>query len=406
MQWYHEYTADPEQSDELHSIVAIDCIDFGDINDAYGRTAGDEVISEFAKRFDTLKKIFLERSMGAEFLIGFDHVIERGGKDLKKIEDLIADPVKVGDGFIDIDAHIGVANRDEGRTVKDIATGVDLAVRESKKAGSASALVFYNDRMKREMEDKIEITAMLKQSIKEESFVVLYQPQVDAKTNEVCGYEALVRMKGDAYYPGQFIPVAEMSGLVIDIDRIVTKKVIQQLATWKKRHKRLAPVSINYSAVQFKDESYIDFLLDLLAKNDVPASLLKIEITESMFMDDQDRAEELFARLADAGIPMALDDFGTGYTSLSRVTEIPAKVVKIDKSLVDAYIVPGKEHILDNLVRLVHGMGKTVIVEGVETHDQLVVCRELGCDIVQGYYFSKPLLPEAAAQFKPPAEES
>ena len=404
-QWFNEFTGDPERAEALKSIVAIDFVDFGDINDAYGRAAGDEVILQFSKRFDGLDKLFLVRSMGAEFLIGFDHTVERDGKDLEEIRQLLEEPVKVGDSYVDVDAHIGVANREGGRSVSDLVTGVDLAVREAKKAGSGYSLVYFTDSMKREMEEKIEITALLKQSIKDMSFVVLFQPQVDPKANEVCGYEALVRMKGDAFYPGQFIPVAEMSGMVVEIDRIVTEKVVHQLATWRKRHKRLVPVSINYSAAQLRDESYVDFLLGLLEEHDVPPSLIKIEITESMLMDDKAKADELFARLKAEGITMALDDFGTGYTSLSRVATIPASMVKIDKSLVDAYAIPGQEGPLDNLVRFVHGIGKSVVAEGVETTEQLDICNKLGVDIIQGYYYSPPLLPERACQFRPSVAE-
>jgi EAL domain-containing protein (putative c-di-GMP-specific phosphodiesterase class I) len=334
-------------------------------------------------------------------LLGFSHEIEQDGMEIKLIRAIFEKPFAIDEFELEVTASLGVVNRTAAMSVEETISAVDLATREGKKGGLKGSLFFYNTTLKKEMEDKLAITSYLKQSILDENFVVLYQPQVDTVSNDVGGYEALVRLEGDAYYPGQFIPVAEQSGMVIEVDRIVTKKVVQQLATWKKRHKRLRPVSINYSAVQLKDEGYVDFLIDLLKRYDVAPNLIKIEITESLLLGSEEQTDQLFSRLKSAGIAMALDDFGTGYTSLSRVTTIPADVVKIDKSLVDAYMVPGKERFLDDLTRLVHGLKKKIIVEGVETKEQLEICRELGCDMVQGYYFSKPLLPERAAQFEP-----
>lgn len=402
MQWFSEFMGNPDNVGLVRALIEVDFVDFGDVNDAYGQAVGDEVLRVFADRFEGIgEKAFLVRSTGSGFLMGFDDAVRSNGPELAAIRDIIRQPVVLDDAEIEVDAHIGASNLYDAHTIGDMVAGVDLAVRDAKKGGTANTAVFYNERMKGEMEEKIGVTALLKQSIKDESFVILYQPQISLTTANVCGYEALVRMKDNAYYPGQFIPVAEMSGLIIDVDRIVTKKVVQQLAVWKQRGERLVPVAINFSAVQLRDEGYIDFLLDLLRENDVPPTYVKIEITESLLLDDEEGVNELFARLVAEGIPVALDDFGTGYTSLSSVATMPAEIVKIDKSLVDEYAVRGKERFLDNLVRLVHDLDKQIIVEGVETSDQLKICHKLGCDVVQGYFFSRPLPPEEAAAYDP-----
>lgn len=402
MEWFKEFMSNPENQGLVKALVEIDFVDFGDVNDSYGQAVGDAVLQVLADRLDAINgKLFLIRSAGSEFIMGFARMISVDSPELQVVWRTIRQPVVLDDAEIELDAQIGVSNMDTALSPEDMIIGADLAVREARKDGTVNSAVFYQERMKREMEEKISVTACLKQSIKEESFVVLYQPQVSLHTDDVCGYEALVRIKGDAFYPGQFIPVAEMSGLVIDVDRIVTKKVVQQLGVWKRNGERIVPVAINFSAVQLKDEGYVDFLIDLLWRNDVPPVYVKIEITESLLLGDEGGADKLFERLGAAGIPVALDDFGTGYTSLSSVATMPAKIVKIDKSLVDEYAVRGKERFLDNLIRLIHDLDKEIIIEGVETTDQLQLCRELGCDVVQGYFFSKPVPPEDAAQFDP-----
>ena len=402
VQWFREFAANTANIENVKALVQIDFMDFGDVNDSYGQATGDAVLKEYSDRLEAIEeKAFLVRSTGSEFIMAFTNEITADGPELKNIWDLLKEPVVLDDAEIEVNPRIGFANLSDALSLDDMVVGVDLAVREAKQERIANMAVRYEERMKHEMEEKIGVTALLKQSIKEESFVVLYQPQISLHENDVYGYEALVRMKGDAYYPGQFIPVAELSGLVIDVDRIVTKKVVQQLAEWKRRGQRIVPVAINYSAVQLKDVGYVDFLVDLLKENDVEPAYVKIEITESLLLGDEGGADRLFERLGAEGIPVALDDFGTGYTSLSSVATMPANIVKIDKSLVDEYALPGKERFLDNLVRLVHDLDKSVIVEGVETADQLQICRDLGCDIVQGYFFSKPLPPEDAAQYEP-----
>lgn len=400
LQWLNEYMADPANARKIKSVVKIDIDDFIDINDSYGHAAGDIVIKEFAERLRKLKPEIIVNPTVDEFILGFDHKFNSGDANEKRIRETIDRSVNIQDFDISVSACLGIANVSKDLKASDLFSAADLAMRFAKEAAGKHSTVYYRSEMRDEVESRLQITDKLKEAIDSENLNVLYQPQVDTQTLDVTGYEALVRLEGNEYYPSEFIPVAEMSGLVIEIDRVVTKKVIQQLATWKKRHKRLRPVSINYSATQIKDVAYIDYVEKLLKEYDVAPNLIKIEITESLMIDKKDHAVRLFKRLQEAGIAIALDDFGTGYTSLARMSAIPADIVKIDKSLVDAYMQPGKEGFIDNLTQLIHGLDKKVIVEGVETEEQYKICKKLGCDVIQGYYFSKPLLPERAAQFE------
>lgn len=396
MQFLHD-----EKNGSIQSIVSIDLNDFGDINDSYGHDCGDYVLKEISRRLSEIDSKLLVRSAGDEFILVLGERVEPESALLAQIMNVFDEKVAFGDSVLDIEASYGVANWDESMDESSIVQCVDLAIRNAKVVGGGDSVFFYDEQMKRDMERKLEITDYLKLAIAEESPVVLFQPQVNTYDKSVYGYEALVRLKDNAYFPDQFIPVAEAAGLVSSIDRIVTKKVIQQQAAWRAEGREMKVVSINYSAAQLRDETYCDFVESLLREYDVEPRYLKIEITESMMLENEGLAEELFSRLEQMGISLALDDFGTGYSSLYRMATTPAEYVKLDKSLVDTYMVPGKEDFIDHLTQLIHGIDKKIIVEGVETAEQYAICKRMGCDIIQGYFFARPLPSAEAGAFDP-----
>ena len=398
-----QYLKDPATGDKVKAVVQIDVNDFADVNDSYGHAFGDEVIKILAMRLTRVKADFLARTGGDDFVLAFNDPLDSSSSALSHIERIFNDPIVVGDNKVEIASTVGIANREEGMTGEDLITFSDLAHNSAKEEGLHQP-VFYTDEMRENMERKLTITEYLKQAIADENIVVLWQPQVDTEKLTVYGYEALCRLEGNKYFPDQFIPVAEISGLVNPLDRIVTKKVIQQLGAWLKEGREdVGVASINFSAAQLRDKGYCDFLAEQLAINKVPPHLLKIEITESMIIGNEDDADLLFDRLRSMGITLALDDFGTGYSSLYRMANRPVDFVKLDKSLVDTFMVPGKEGFIDDVTRLIHGLGKTIVVEGVETYEQYQMCMSFGCDIIQGYFFARPMSAEEAISLDPNA---
>jgi len=237
--------------------------------------------------------------------------------------------------------------------------------------------------------------------LENDGFFMLYQPQVDVMSRRLVGFEALARAKGRDLPPGKFIPVAEKNGLIWKIGRVTTELVVRQIAAWRDAGKALYPISINFSSMQLSDEGYLSFLKALLERYRVPAGLVEIEITESCFVGKTDYAINLFEQFKAMGITLLMDDFGTGYSSLGYLTYLPVDVIKLDKSIVDTYLVPGKDHFIQNVIRLVHDLDKKIIIEGVETRGQARRLRDLGADIIQGYYFSKPIPPENTIDFMP-----
>ena len=273
------------------------------------------------------------------------------------------------------------------------------AMYEAKVRGK-NGLVIYDDDMKKKAQEEIVIKEKLQHAFDNDGFFMLYQPQIDSQTKKVSGYEALVRMKEPGIYPGQFIPVAERSGWIWRIGRITTELVIKQLAAWRDEGKELHPVSVNYSSNQLNDHGYVGFVEDLLKKYDIPPNLLEIEITEGLFLEKSALADEIFRRFKDLGIRLLMDDFGTGYSSLGYLTYIPVDVIKLDKSLVDTYLVDGKDSFIKNIIHLMHDLDKEMIIEGVEEEWQFNRLREFGADTIQGYFFSKPIPADEAIVFQ------
>ena len=194
--------------------------------------------------------------------------------------------------------------------------------------------------------------------------------------------------------------LTEKNGWIWRLGRITTELTIRQLALWRGLGYQLQPVSINYSSRQVSDSEYISFLEDLLRRYNIPSSLLEIEITESVFLDRTTHAEILLDRFRKAGIRLVMDDFGTGFSALGYLTYIPVETIKLDRSLVNNYLVEDNDSIIRDVINLSHDLGKSMVVEGVETGWQYERLKEFGADTIQGYYFSKPLAPQDAIAWR------
>lgn len=443
MQWLTAYAAS-DASKRVRSVLEVALLDLGDLDELHGIDTADAVVKTLAKRLNGIDSIFLVRPNQSDFLLGFDVDLQRGSAPLDEVERVLRSPVKVGESAIAVSPCIGVLNRERGMSIEEMVAGVDLAIRQAEPTGASGEVVFYENDMRVAEEHKYDITSLLKKAIANDDLSVLYQPQIELATNEVVGYEALVRLRGDKYPPEQFIPIAEANGQIVELDRMVARKVVQQLATWKKRKQRIRPVSINFSYGQLCDEDFVSYLTTLLEEYGVARKLLRVDIKESLFVNDMAKARSFVDELYKAGFGIAIDGFGAGYTSIPRVMQIPVDAVKLDRSLTegllahvsDSSATPASaesaadaaavassdssasdaasasntdsaaaanaaDEAITSLIDLVHEAGKIVVVEGVETLQQLEVCRNKGCDVVQGFFFSEPLLPESVLRYKP-----
>jgi EAL domain-containing protein (putative c-di-GMP-specific phosphodiesterase class I) len=308
---------------------------------------------------------------------------------------LTHEPVEADDQSIEISCSAGIVVRDGDQALEELMTDADLALYEARESSGRSRYAYYSAQMRKKIDDRRQVISSLERAIVEESFRVVYQPQIDLATGKLYGFEALCRFKDDLYYPNEFIPVAEGVGLIIQVDRIVTKKVVEQMRVWRDAGFEVPSVSINYSPIQLKDTEYCSWLTGLLDEAQIPTNLIKLEVTESGSFDGW-KARDFFREVHEAGMRLALDDYGTGYSTLSAVSDYPMDDIKLDKSVIDSHLQPGSEHYLDSLVSFIHGLGRCVVAEGVEDEVQIVLARQLGIDYIQGYYYSPPLEASAA----------
>jgi EAL domain-containing protein (putative c-di-GMP-specific phosphodiesterase class I) len=249
---------------------------------------------------------------------------------------------------------------------------------------------------------RLELEGDLRRAIERNEFRVYYQPEILLENGRIVGMEALVRWEHPELgllFPSEFIPVAEETGLIIPIGRLVFELAGRQARAWRE----LCPgvprpiVWVNLSAKQFRQPNLVDEVAEVLQNSGLDPSGLGLEITESVVMEDAPATSGTLLQLKDVGVRLAIDDFGTGYSSMSYLKRFPVDYLKIDRSFVDNLKEEGTEDevIMSGMIGLAHGLGLKVIAEGVDTAGQLVRLRELGCEIAQGYYFSEPLAAES-----------
>ncbi|MCR5791193.1 MAG: EAL domain-containing protein [Lachnospiraceae bacterium] len=385
------------------AYVMADIDSFKSLNATYGHEVADELLKKIATglKMEALnRRWIIARYSGDQFLIILSEPLSEDHPSLQLIRDIFEEPFVSGNIELKLSVSIGVSNADGVLSAEDHINNAEEAMFAAKRTGRGHTF-FYSEKLQEKAREEKRIREILRESFDNDGFFMVYQPKVDVKKLTLCGYEALIRMKQPGVYPGQFIPIAEKNGWIWRIGRITTELVVRQLAAWRDEGHELYPVSINFSSNQISDEGYVGFLEELLQKYDIAPKYVEIEITEGLFLDRTAQAEELFKRFKDMGIRLLMDDFGTGYSSLGYLTYIPVDVVKLDKTLVDNYLVDGKDSFINDVIRLIHDLKREMTVEGVEEKWQYSRLKEFGADTIQGYYFSKPLPAEEAIRFVP-----
>ena len=404
-----------------YSMVFVGIDNFHTINESYGHDMGDRVMVEMGKRLLSFAKEIPDQrtvyryGMGLFLLVCEGVQFTRDSSEVQKIASIAQTPIALvdqetagdakgnapGTDALRLHASLGIATSSGSDDPEQVIRNCHMALDRARE-GEERGIYAYSNDLLQQMSHSNKVQELLEQAVEDELFYMVYQPQVNLSTRTVSGYEALVRMKDGAVSPGEFIPLAESNGLILRIGRITTKLVVQQLAAWRDEGMELRPVSINYSSMQMADTGYVDYLFELLEEYRIDPSLIEIEITERLVMHHETESSTFFGRLQQAGIKILMDDFGTGYSSLNYLAYIPVDVIKFDKSIVDAFLVSeadtaekgsdsrGNEFVR-NLVRMSHGLGKTVIVEGVEELWQAELLADLEADAIQGYCFSRPL---------------
>ncbi len=385
------------------SLFLIDLDRFKNVNDTLGHPIGDALLRQVSER---LKSVMGEH--GQVGRLGGDEfkAVLPGTVDIGLLESLartlieqVSRPYKIEGNRILIGASVGIAIGDPGRACADsMIRNADLALYSAKAAGRGKH-AFFEPSMHSEAADRQVLENDLRQAIERGELEVMYQPIVLAATEEISGFESLVRwthpVRGPIS-PEKFIPLAEECGLIGKIGQWVLETALKEAVNWPD-HVRVA---INLSPIQFNDPGIVDTIARIMDQSGVKPAQVELEITEGVFLADGDSTDDTFSRLKKLGVRLALDDFGTGYSSLGYLKKAPFDKIKIDQSFVRGAASPTSRNsaIIRAIVSLAESLQMETCAEGVETHDDLALIRELGCSHVQGYIFGKPAATEEARQ--------
>ena len=392
---------------DSHQLIGVFCIDldrFKTINDSLGHSLGDQILKLMADRLAGLveEPRMVSRQGGDEFLLLVPQAV-----DLQQLAQLanqvvqsIAEVLIADDRKWVITASMGIAvYPHDGHSLDELMRRAENALYRAKGQGG-NRYCFFTQEMDADVHARMEMESLLHDAAANSELQVVYQPKIIAATGEIAGAEALIRWNNPTLgnvSPLRFIPLAEETGLISSIGEWVMHRVCRELLQWREQGLGLTKIAINLSATQFRRHDMCQLVEGLLAQYGLPASAIDLEITESTLMQDVEKANQVLLALQKIGVTVSLDDFGTGYSSLSYLKHFPLNTLKIDKSFVDRIPLDHADSaIAQTIIALARNLGMTVVAEGVETAAQFEFLRDKGCDLIQGYYFSKPV---AATEF-------
>ncbi|MBF0267399.1 MAG: PAS domain S-box protein [Alphaproteobacteria bacterium] len=400
-------TRSKRDSNRLFAVMFLDLDHFKYVNDSLGHSAGDSLIVSIARRLDNSRRASdtVARLGGDEFALLIEDVASRDSAlDIaERLRQSMSKPVSLLGQEIYPTASMGIALVHEGyERPEDMLIDADLAMYEAKSVGR-DRIALFSPEMRVHSSKQLELGSDLRRAFERNELVMFYQPIVGMQEGRIAGFEALIRWRHPTrgiVPPGDFIPLAEETGLIVPIGWWVIEESARRMHAWnaERAQDKQMMMSINISARQFKEPGLIDRIADLIEENAFNPFHIKLEITESLLMDNPEVATEWLSNLKALGVSLSIDDFGTGYSSLSYLHRFPFDYLKVDRSFV-ATMFEKRENmeIVRAIIALGTNLGMQIIAEGVETVEQYEVLRELGCHYAQGYYFSRPI-PEADAQ--------
>jgi diguanylate cyclase (GGDEF)-like protein len=396
-----------QRSGVMTGLLFVDLDGFKNVNDGFGHAHGDAVLQEVARRLLATVRSgdVVCRLGGDEFVVLVEQVAEE--RDLVELAERIvavaARPIDVGADQLWIGASVGVAiARDAGTDADVLFAEADAAAYRAKGHGRGRAEVF-DDALRAELTARAELEAAITAGIRGGEMQLHYQPVLDVASGRLTGYEALIRWNRPGHGmvpPDSFIPAAEATRLICELDRWVLHEATRQLAQWRAEDPTAADrtLAVNISGRHLAEPGVVDDVLAALAASGFPAELLIVEVTETVLVDDPAAIDNL-AALRAHGVGIAIDDFGTGFTSIGQLRSMPVDTLKIDRSFI-ASTEPGNRELVALIIRAAHTFGLTVVAEGVEEVDQLELLRADACDLVQGYLLSRPLPAAAVTSFR------
>ncbi len=388
-----------QRNNEKIAVLFLDLDDFKKVNDSFGHDIGDKLLVEAAQRLNQVvrKEDTVGRLGGDEFIILLRGIVDNVNA-LSITENVLKsfrEPFKIDDRELIITLSIGIAIYPEnGNCSSALLRNADIAMYQAKALGR-NTYSFFTQEMNAKMLRRLEVEEQLHGALERGEFIVFYQPQIKAASQQIIGAEALLRWHNPALgdiTPDEFIPIAEHTGLIVPIGQFVLKQALLFLREWQNQTKHELRIAVNLSPRQFRDPKLLTLIQQFLMEANIEANKLELEITEGVLMIGQSYIDDALTALNKLGIKLSMDDFGTGYSSLSYLRRYDFDVLKIDRSFIDG--ITNNKADLDLVhatIAMAHSLGLTVVAEGVETKEQLTLLNELQCDYLQGYYFSKPV---------------
>ncbi|MFS2011768.1 EAL domain-containing protein [Azospirillum sp. CT11-132] len=380
------------------ALLFLDMDNFKFINDGFGHKAGDELLAMMGRRISegAGEGLFIARLGGDEFV-----VVVQGGdagapaEVARRVEQALAAPFLVEGQHFYVSCSIGIARYPwDGRCFDDLLQNADTAMYRAKDNGRGSICTFTAD-MNLNVVERMQLLSRARLAFDRQSFSLHYQPQVATADGRVRGFEALVRWTDSELgpvSPDRFIPVCEDSGLIVPLGLWVLETACVEAVGLGCRGAGDVTMSVNMSAVQLAQHDFVPRVLEILARTGLPPHRLELEITESQMIGSLDAAIGKLNALRQAGIHIALDDFGTGYSSLTYLRTLPINTLKLDKAFIDdVHRRPDARSMVSSISRIAHDLSRSVVAEGVEEAAQWEVLAQMGCDLIQGYFISRPL---------------
>ena len=399
-------TADGQQL----AVIILDLDRFKDVNATWGRHGGDALLADVAGRLAKslrLINVLAQQDQGAHTEMGrvgadeFSVLVNRIrdadelATMIEKLQHALVRPFKFQDHELTVTASVGAAlYPSDGSNSETLLRNAESALQAAREKMRGS-YHFYSVAMHTHISERQSVESDLRQAVERNELVLYYQPKTFTTSGRLAGAEALVRWQHPSrglLGPGSFISVAEESELIVAIGRDVLRQACDQVVSWQESGLHAVPVAVNLSSVQFHVSDLLGRIATVLNKSSLDPRYLAVEITESMIMRDTDKAHAVLRGLGELGVQVAIDDFGTGYSTLSSLKDLPVHQLKIDQAFVKSLSEGSKDvAITQAIIAMAHGLGLTVIAEGVESPEQLSILREQGCDEVQGFLIGRPL---------------
>ncbi len=393
-----------------YEIISLDVDYFRIINNIYGYKAGSKVIVAMAQALQKElkdKPALVTRNVGENFII----FAKCDCIDLKKlVDDVLVTAIKnvIGKRF-NLSMSTGVYIVDNCKDSVNILIDRANVARTTGKGIHETSYAVFDSEMRARYEKKTEIVYRMKEAIENREFYVVYQPKVDINSLKIAGAEALVRWKkqdGSLIFPNEFIPIFEANGFIAQLDLYVFTEVCRFIKASLKNGEKVPTISVNFSGITLLKEEILSQISDIIQKHKIGINCIEIEVTESALIDDDLVIAKRVKQLKEMGFTMSMDDFGSGVSSLNRLRELMVDIVKIDKAFLDDHIAEENgEIVIEAIINMAKKLNIKIVSEGVETLEQFHLLKKLKCDLIQGYYFDKPL-PESDFKNKLLADEA